>query len=888
MLAASLLMAPLSHAEESQSRMPSYIEADRTQAEQTLGGPLANDVFLDRFKEDRVMIDRLHRRDVIKGSAAIVLTVNGAFWCGWTTEARGGVLLPELGVSPAREVDTRDFRRSRLTSKSVEGFHSRAESISDCVPGPQRVRITSFDRFTGLPSCLVSDHAPVCAGDWLRSACDHVQTISHILTEDSMPSPTFEPIEHVVETGSGARVVHLLQREKDIPVFQSSLMVRFDPLGRLTDCSGTVSACPRNVSPRPLLTVEEAALHAARHVGTPRFGEHPGQNQGSDCVNRLAIDLDKFVPKVRAAAAGAECATVLEPGPFGAPVTAHLTWFDQGDRLLLAWTVVTAFSDFVAQYLTLLDAQNGAILYCRQLVNYMAGECPIMAQQCDQTFTGNIYRMDPSAPRRSQVFPMPISSVNILYNLNLPLPNDSRPLPNPFPNPWITGYGYAYYALGNYSNPLGPFGEMFPPVVTGGNDVLFDAADPFGLDQQLLNAFYAAGMARDILYYLGFREADGNAQVVNWDRGGLPNDRPDIRIAAGPAYAFTPVDGQIPTIVLGTEASTGRPHALDATVVIHEYTHILTNRLVGGPLTWGTLDAAQSQGLSEGWSDYVPCTLFNIDVIGAWVSNNPNGQRGIPYDSNYPGTFGSLGIGWYDERLFTGQIWAATLLEMARHADRSILLQVVVDSLKLVVPNPNFLQARDAMYLALTNMQTANRVSAAQASAVRSAMQSAFARFGMGQNAVSLGNLLRYITPDFILNGQSLKPPVKVIGLGGVSPDGTAAYAQGNDGSLWRNLSGTWTQALAPGFPQQRFWKVYRITSGGAQAIVFGESSTWGSLALSGTQWSWTPCVLPDDAQDIAGVSNDGKVIWWMAADIRPVKCGLPGRERKTAGPGPT
>jgi hypothetical protein len=358
--------------------------------------------------------------------------------------------------------------------------------------------------------------------------------------------------------------------------------------------------------------------------------------------------------------------------------------------------------------------------------------------------------------------------------------------------------------------------------------VLFDAADPFGLDQQLLNAFYAAGMARDILYYLGFREADGNAQVVNWDRGGLPNDRPDIRIAAGPAYAFTPVDGQIPTIVLGTEASTGRPHALDATVVIHEYTHILTNRLVGGPLTWGTLDAAQSQGLSEGWSDYVPCTLFNIDVIGAWVSNNPNGQRGIPYDSNYPGTFGSLGIGWYDERLFTGQIWAATLLEMARHADRSILLQVVVDSLKLVVPNPNFLQARDAMYLALTNMQTANRVSAAQASAVRSAMQSAFARFGMGQNAVSLGNLLRYITPDFILNGQSLKPPVKVIGLGGVSPDGTAAYAQGNDGSLWRNLSGTWTQALAPGFPQQRFWKVYRITSGGAQAIVFGESSTWG------------------------------------------------------------
>ena len=48
-LAASLLMAPPSHAEESQSTLPSYIEADRTQAEETLGAALANDVFSDRF-----------------------------------------------------------------------------------------------------------------------------------------------------------------------------------------------------------------------------------------------------------------------------------------------------------------------------------------------------------------------------------------------------------------------------------------------------------------------------------------------------------------------------------------------------------------------------------------------------------------------------------------------------------------------------------------------------------------------------------------------------------------------------------------------------------------------------------------------------------------------
>jgi hypothetical protein len=48
-LAVSFLLVPPSHAEESQSRVPSYIEADRTQAEETLGGALANDVFSDRF-----------------------------------------------------------------------------------------------------------------------------------------------------------------------------------------------------------------------------------------------------------------------------------------------------------------------------------------------------------------------------------------------------------------------------------------------------------------------------------------------------------------------------------------------------------------------------------------------------------------------------------------------------------------------------------------------------------------------------------------------------------------------------------------------------------------------------------------------------------------------
>ena len=69
-LAVSFLLAPPSHAEESQSRVTSYIEADRAQAEETLGGPLAKEVFSDRFTA--------LRKRLIAGS----LRANPAAGCG--------------------------------------------------------------------------------------------------------------------------------------------------------------------------------------------------------------------------------------------------------------------------------------------------------------------------------------------------------------------------------------------------------------------------------------------------------------------------------------------------------------------------------------------------------------------------------------------------------------------------------------------------------------------------------------------------------------------------------------------------------------------------------------------------------------------------------------
>jgi hypothetical protein len=96
-LAVSFLMAPPSHAEEAQSRVPSYVEADRTHAEQALGEALANDVFSDRFTALR------------KRLIASSLRANPAAGCGtppaFTLQTvAGGQRLPDVSAWMERYV----------------------------------------------------------------------------------------------------------------------------------------------------------------------------------------------------------------------------------------------------------------------------------------------------------------------------------------------------------------------------------------------------------------------------------------------------------------------------------------------------------------------------------------------------------------------------------------------------------------------------------------------------------------------------------------------------------------------------------------------------------------------------------------------------------------
>lgn len=385
--------------------------------------------------------------------------------------------------------------------------------------------------------------------------------------------------------------------------------------------------------------------------------------------------------------------------------------------------------EYESQYRTVVDAQTGELLYCRQLVRGLVAR-------------GNVYRRDGGVGRARVSFPVPLA------DLGPPIPND---LPATFPDDWVSADGTA----GNSVNAhLGFAGQTFKGEVQGG-ELTFDPTDPLGDEQKILNIFYYNCFMHDYFYLLGFTEAAGNFQRDNFGRGGVHADSVDAQAHPGhvdkTANMYTPVDGSGPVMKMGLVTQTGRHTAFDSTVVFHEFTHGVTNRLVGGPMNIYALDAPQSKGMGEGWGDYFACTINGTTVVGAWVKDKPGGIREFPYDSNFPDNFGKLGKGRYidTKEHNIGEIWCATLMEMNRKVGDTLGVQLVVDALKLSPANPSFLQMRDAILKALDDKLSAGHLTDAEHAAAKRDIWAVFARFGMGPGAKSNGASLQGIEADF-------------------------------------------------------------------------------------------------------------------------------------------
>lgn len=246
--------------------------------------------------------------------------------------------------------------------------------------------------------------------------------------------------------------------------------------------------------------------------------------------------------------------------------------------------------------------------------------------------------------------------------------------------------------------------------------------------------FYTSNLYHDLLYKLGFNEEAGNFQINNNGKGGVGNDFVYLNAQDGSAFNnanfATPPDGQTARMrmYMWNKTQPFRDCSFEAGVVIHEYTHGLSNRLTGGPANSNCLNQLESGGMGEGWSDFY-ATAIRLKkgdtretdyAMGSWVNGNAAGIRNYLYSTNMetnPQVY--TDVEQYTKVHPIGNIWASMLYEVLWNLidkygkndagmptfdtnglptdGKYLAMKIVMDGMALQPCNPNFVSARDAI-----------------------------------------------------------------------------------------------------------------------------------------------------------------------------------------------
>lgn len=663
-----------------------------------------------------------------------------------------------------RKIDTRDFSFNK-----IENNAAAADSVSDSLPGDHRVTVDKVNPFTGSTDNLRSENAPsdfsptpgekISNATLINAALEHVENVASALGFGPTEKPEFVPDPFVKETSAGTRIVNLQQQYRGIPVFHMDRAVWFAPDGQIQNVTGTNVGLPPDLDTLPHVSLQAAVKSAASYMAAPS-----GRSDAwtKERLPEIQIDLTNFEPQILGRISIPSQPAVVSKGPFGENIPVHLVFFYQGPTTRLGWHMVISTPNMEEQYVIIVEADSKTPDKEKPQILYGQKSSSEMARA-----RGNVWTHNPGInPQREMIsFPRAIT--------DYPLDTASLTFPDPsFPRSWIDDG--ILTATGN--NTLAVSGNSMNSIngVTIEDTLTFNPSSPQGDDQKVVNIFYFCNYMHDFFYMLGFDEEHGNFQKINFTSTGTGGDPVLARAHPGPvrgtANMATSADGIQGLMNMGLVQGVNRHTAFDSDVVFHEFTHGVSNRLVGGRLDARGLEDPQSVGMGEGWSDYFALTIQNClalirnpqakerVVTGDWVINDSNGIRLAPYDDNYPGTFGSIGRPPYDDDEHAiGEIWCATIMKMNRDlgsalGDRvrghRLAWQIVVDGLKLTPANPSMLDARDAILKALEDRKNSGSLSVTDFNKANRAAWGAFARFGMGPNARSIGASLEGIVED--------------------------------------------------------------------------------------------------------------------------------------------
>jgi extracellular elastinolytic metalloproteinase len=690
----------------------------------------------------------------------------------------------ELGTSSLaeRNFDARDRHNSRLRiadAKVTPRFAGRfaAQDIA-----------ATFDEHTGATRTLMAQvghltgPAPGSALHISRTfANDHLAMLGLAAADLSDMEVTDVVYSDVV----GVTHVYYRQRHLGLPVYNAQLHVNVTRDGAITNVNNTFVPSIANLakSIAPALGAEHAVASAATN---------------------LSVDLAMPPSVVSSAASGVERKTNVDAtGLSKSPVEAQLMWLPiNAKQVALVWRFQVETLDGNHWFDYTVDASTGKV-WTR--IDWVASDSYRAYKEPVESPSHSV----PAAPADGRV---------VVTN-----PADATASPQGWHSDGTTSYliprGNNVHAYDDRDANGAP--PATQPTCTSTRDCLF----PLDLAQApstytpaaITNLFYWNNLIHDVTYQYGFNEVGGNFQVNNFGKGGAGNDavRAEGQDAGGTNNAnfATPADGSAPRMQMyeWTNTTPRRDGDFDSGIIVHEYGHGISNRLVGGPSNVSCLGNAQQGG--EGWSDW-----FGLWFTGEPGDTGPDGRGIGTYALGQPTTGPGIRTQRYSTNPATntwtyasisgmavphgvGSVWSQALWEVywalvnkygydanlknaTGNAGNQRAMLYVIQGLKNTTCSPTFVNARDGIIAAAQAAHSGEDVCL---------LWETFAAFGLGTNAVSGGSSSTSPTNGFETPAACQCSPAAVANAG---PD---------------------------------------------QSICTGQSVTLGTPALPNTTYSWSP-----------------------------------------------
>jgi len=605
-------------------------------------------------------------------------------------------------------------------------------------------------------------------------------------------------VDEQLRSTSGLTVVRFGQSVDGIPAFDNGLRVGVDHAGRVLLVGGS----PRSDLPA---SVGSPALSAAQALAA--LQDQTGIHRA---VTVKSTDND------------ARRSTTFSTGD-----TARLVLF--GARgVHLAWHLTYAASN-LQHYDAVVDATTGEVLYRANLVKFFTDAL--------------VYHNYPGAPDGGARDPESLDAYLDPGATTMSGPNvdafadvNDSDIADPAEevDPAGLPFSYATDAAGAGCNGahLCTWNHLIPDswqALAGGDQ----------WKANVVQTFWYANHFHDHLAddAPGFTGASGNFQGADpvslnaLDGAGSAGDGGPDGDHLDNANMLTPADGQAPRMQMYLfSRPTGSPlrdinGGDDAAVLYHEYTHGLSSRLVTNDDGTQALNSPHSGAMGEAWSDWYAQDLLvregrvtdtlgtdgDIDM-GRYTDSTPHAIRKQAVDCAVgsanaaacpaPGAPGTAGPGGFTLGDFAkvrgrqevhsdGEIWAQTLwqlrqrfvTDLGEHDGSDLAEHLITDGMRLSIPEPSFLDMRNAILAADRNFT---------GGANQAAIWDVFAQRGMGFFAGVLDSSDVAPVEDFAtpppagapkgsitgtITDQDTHAPIKdvKVGIGGLSTDPSLA-----------------------------------------------------------------------------------------------------------------